>query len=115
MMEFKEVLKELKNGGTAYRDGWDEPNQYIFYKNGEVLDADTDLILDDNIKKIANNNGKNKKAKDNKKTKVTKGNKGDNKVELIACLCIKTSDDRVILGWNPTYIDASSRDWHMRK
>ena len=86
---FGEAIESLKNGFKVSRKGWNGKGMFLWLKEGTMVKAE--WCHDDELKKIAKNNG--------------------GEIEALPTICLKTADNKILSGWLASQTDILSNDW----
>lgn len=88
-MNLGEAIEAMKNGKVMTRKGWLDKDLYIWYIPPETI--------------------KQGLCKDPRLKGDTCANFGE--VECLGAICMKTTDNKVLMGWSASQVDMLSDDW----
>lgn len=88
-MDFGKAIKALKKGRKVTRKGWNGKGMYLWLKAPVTIKEE--WCQDPILLGIARQNG--------------------GSVEGLGTICMKTADNKVLTGWNPSQTDVLSEDW----
>lgn len=92
-LDFGKALVALKGGLKVARKGWNGKGMWVSMTEGKTLDMAKDDIWTQNVRDIAYANG--------------------GKVEILPYLVMKTTDNKLQIGWLASQSDMLAEDWEV--
>jgi len=92
-MTFGNAIEHMKQGSKVARKGWNGKGMWIALGNGGVVKSEN--FWNANTKQFAEQNG--------------------GEAEVLPYLIMKTSDDKILMGWLASQSDILSEDWEVVK
>ena len=90
-MKFEQALSELRNGSKVAREGWNGKGMFIYLVEHSVVPFE--------------------KLRGNAAKHINKIVTGRNDAYIHAHIDMKTSDGKVLVGWNPSQFELLAEDW----
>lgn len=92
-LNFSVALHALKAGYRIARIGWNEDNIWLAMSNPEGRRVSSKDFWSPHNQKFAESNG--------------------GSANVLPCICMKTAEDNIIMGWSPTQEDLFANDWEV--
>ena len=86
---FGQAVEALKSGFMVAREGWNGKGMWLWLKNETMVKSE--WCQDPHLKWIADNNG--------------------GEIYAGGCICLKTAQNTIQSGWNPSQPDVLAVDW----
>ncbi len=86
---FGQAVEALKSGFMVAREGWNGKGMWLWLKNETMVKSE--WCQDPHLKWIADNNG--------------------GEIYAGGCICLKTAQNTIQSGWNPSQQDVLATDW----
>lgn len=86
---FGQAVEALKSGFKVAREGWNGKDMWLWLKDETMVKSE--WCHDPALKRIADNNG--------------------GEIYAGGCICLKTAQNTIQSGWNPSQQDVLATDW----
>lgn len=92
-MDFEQAQKELRRGSKVARKGWNGKGMFIYLVNSSIV----------SIENLRGNAAKH----------INKSVIGSDDVYIHSHIDMKTSDGKILVGWNPSQFEMFADDWYI--
>ena len=92
-LNFSVALHALKAGYRVARVGWNEDNVWLALSNAEGRRVSSKDFWSPHNQKFADSIG--------------------GSANVLPCVCMKTAEDNIVMGWSPTQEDLFANDWEV--